>query len=237
MWYVFSLIIWSMAIRLFRHVPDKYCFVCVALSFGVSILAGFTDRLGYYFSASRTITFFPYFLLGYFSRNKGLELFELKKGDEKGRAKAGLFAAAGLIAGGYFISRINGINASWLYGAYSYSAGEYTFKFKIMWILLSLSEIFVLNNIIPNKKCGFISKLGRNTLTIYLVHGLLLKLLRPYGGAIFNHGEVCNIIIALLLSAAIVLILGSDFVKSKLAYLTSYEKASQAAKGQLARWK
>ena len=238
MWYVFSLIIWSLAIRLFKHIPDKYCLVCVALSFGVSILAGFVDRLGYYFSASRTITFFPYFLLGYFSRNKGLELFELKIGDKKGSAyKVGLFAAAGLMSAVYFIRRINGINASWLYGSYSYAAGGYTFKFKTMWILLSLSEIFVLNNTIPNKKCGFISKLGRNTLTIYLVHGLFLKLLRPYGGVIFAHGELCNLIIALLLSAAIVLVLGSDFIKNKLAYLTSYEKASRAVREQLARWK
>ena len=82
-----------------------------------------------------------------------------------------------------------------------------------MWIILSLSIIFALNNIIPNNKMRIISKIGSNTLNIYLIHGIIIKLIEPYKNSIFTDNEIVNILICLMISTILVVIFSNNFVK------------------------
>lgn len=221
LWYIFSMTIWNILIKFFKPISNKYCWLVVVLSFIVSILVSFIEKVGYTFSLSRTITFFPYFLIGYFSKNHEFNLFDLKNNDKRNNIyKILFFIIIGLISSIYFIFNISLINKKWLYGSYSYATGGYNFVFKIMWILLSVSEIFLLNNITTNKKIPIISKIGTNTLTIYLIHGLIIKVLKEYN-ILFVFNEWVNILIALLLTSVIIILLGNDVTKKAFNKLLS----------------
>lgn len=60
LWFLLSMIFWRLALPLFVRIP-----LFVAVSFGMALAAGFSDSIGYTLSLSRTLYFFPFFLIGY----------------------------------------------------------------------------------------------------------------------------------------------------------------------------
>ena len=103
----------------------------------------------------------------------------------------------------------------------------YTILFKTMWLLLSLIELYIIIKCIPNKKMKVISNIGANTLNIYLLHSLIIKWLKIYANKSFVYTEIGNIIIMMLLTCIFVLILGNNFVKKIIIYLTDFHKLKE----------
>ena len=62
---------WNLIIPYFSKV--RYC---ILIAIFVSILCGFDDSIGYYLSLSRTITFSPYFLMGYFCEKSHIDIIK-----------------------------------------------------------------------------------------------------------------------------------------------------------------
>ena len=106
----------------------------------------------------------------------------------------------------------------------------YNITFKTMWLLLSLIELYMICKYIPNKKIKVISNIGANTLNIYLLHSLLVKWLKIYAKNSFVYTEITNITIMLLLTCAILIILGNKFVKDKIIYLIDFNKIKEKIK-------
>jgi fucose 4-O-acetylase-like acetyltransferase len=88
----------------------------------IALLAGFDDTIGYYFSLSRLIVFFPFFLLGsLFSKQpEKLKTFTANRA-VKVLAVLGALAVAVVI----FLLRSN-IQRGWFYESVYYSAGGYS---------------------------------------------------------------------------------------------------------------
>ncbi len=103
----------------------------------------------------------------------------------------------------------------------------YNMIFKMMWIILSLIELYLVNKIIPNKKIKIISNIGANTLNVYLLHSLIVKWLKVYGRNMLNNTEIINIIMMLVLTCMLLVILGSKFVKNKMIYFTDLNKVKE----------
>lgn len=103
----------------------------------------------------------------------------------------------------------------------------YNMIFKMMWIILSLIELYLVNKIIPNKKIKIISNIGANTLNVYLLHSLIVKWLKVYGENMLNNTEIINIIMMLVLTCMLLVILGSEFVKNKMIYFTDLNKVKE----------
>ena len=78
MWYMMAIIAWTMLIKIFDTNSKTIAVLLLLFTFILSIIAGFVDSIGYCLSISRIITFFPYFLLGYYTKNLGLNLFDMK---------------------------------------------------------------------------------------------------------------------------------------------------------------
>ena len=235
LWYIFALIVWETILFIFsffkrkkaKHIEEKnslFCYIVLAGAFMFSIMCGFINKIGYDYCLSRIITFLPYFLIGYFQKNNNVKLFELVPKSKSNKYKILFFAIIGLISISYFVRLSNPIQGHWLYGSYSYTNGGYTWIFKTLWILLSLSVIFVLKNITPNKKIVLISKFGSNTLIIYLVHGVIIKILGKYSSYIFGDNAYINIAICLGIISVLIIVLGNDLIKKGLTPLTNINK-------------
>ena len=210
MWYLFSLILWGLSIYFLDTSSVKKMKIIILFTFLISMLTGFLfpEKLGYTFSISRTLVFLPYFLIGYYSKISGLDFLSLKnknkKLDKKRLLVVSLVIIVCLI---YFINNLDIINKKWLYGSYSYGYQGYNLNFRIICTLFSICMLIILKNIITKKKLRIISNIGRNTLTIYLLHGFIARLLR-YKIDIFIFSEHINILLALIISILITLFFG-----------------------------
>lgn len=60
LWFLLSMVFWRLALPLFVRVP-----FFIAVSFAIALAAGFSKSIGYTLSLSRTLYFFPFFLIGY----------------------------------------------------------------------------------------------------------------------------------------------------------------------------
>ena len=103
----------------------------------------------------------------------------------------------------------------------------YNIIFKVMWIILSLIELYLICRYIPNKKMKVISNIGANTLNIYLLHSLLVKWLKVYAKYLIYNEEIVNIIIMLITTCVTLLILGNKYVKNVMIYLTDFNKVKE----------
>ena len=118
MWYIFALIIWNLAIKFWdKFLTQDYLTVLIC-SICMSLLISFFNEVGYEFSASRIITFFPYFLLGYINKKKMIKNFKTNKYFNW------ILGCALIISITYCIKTPNSIYPFWLYGTYSYKIGR-----------------------------------------------------------------------------------------------------------------
>ena len=118
LWYVFAMIFWNLIIKFLDKILVKNYLYILMCSFIISLLVGFCDKIGYRFSASRIITFFPYFLLGYINKNIKI------KNSKLAIYSNWIIGVVSIITTTYFIVNINIIKPTWLYGSYSYGKGR-----------------------------------------------------------------------------------------------------------------
>jgi fucose 4-O-acetylase-like acetyltransferase len=60
LWYLLSLLSWRLLLPIFARLQFP-----VAIAISLSLMAAYSEHVGYTFSLSRTFVFFPYFLLGW----------------------------------------------------------------------------------------------------------------------------------------------------------------------------
>ena len=194
LWYIFALAIWNCLIFFIKklNLTIKKVYIMIVITFLLSLICGYIDEFGYYLSLSRIIAFFPFFLLGYFSKNTNIKIV---KKDDKNIRKYIVYLCIAIICIFYFIS-LSYIDKIWFYNSYSYANGGYSIIFRFFLSLFSLCMIFIFNNYVSSKKM-LISYIGKNTLFIYLFHGIIIKLLNPY---INNVLETNNVIISCVIA-------------------------------------
>ena len=118
LWYIFAMIFWNLIIKFLNKIlVNNYLYILI-ISITISLFAGFCNEIGYVLSASRIITFFPYFLLGYINKNININSFKINK------YKNWIISILSTITTIYFIIINNSIKPYWLYGSYSYENGR-----------------------------------------------------------------------------------------------------------------
>ena len=183
LWYIFCIVIWNIIVAIIKNIKfsKTACYIIVGIAFLCSILCGFLNNIGYDFSLSRLITFFPFFMLGYFTKNFDLKLLKIDS-EKENKIKVIVFTLIMLVCIAYFLT-IPVLNRNWFYGSYSYKSGGYSFIFRIALNIFDICAIFFLTNFTPDKNYK-ITVLGSKTLYIYLLHGLIIKIIYTYGGLI-----------------------------------------------------
>ena len=98
----------------------------------------------------------------------------------------------------------------------------------MMWILSGLSIMFFLCNIIPNKKIKILSKIGSNTLMIYLLHGIVIKIFGLYYKKIFMGNSVRDVLVSMIFSIILIIVFGNDYIKKLFFPLIHLELKSKS---------
>ena len=203
MWYIFALAIWNSLLFLIKKmsiIKNTYVYLLILLAFLLSLICGYIDKIGYFLSLSRIISFFPFFLLGYFTKNISIKI--IKK--DSNNVASFMYCFLALICILYFV-RIPNINKIWFYGSYSYKNGGYNIIFKFFSNVLSLCMIYYFNNFVPNKK-SILSFIGKNTLYIYLFHGIIIKVFSlNTNNLLENNNALVGIIIATIYTLFIII--------------------------------
>lgn len=172
LWYLLSLFFW----RFFLIDLIKIKWVIV-LSIILGLLVGFNGKFIDLFSFSRTFAYLPFFLLGYYSNDSTIN--KIKK-------YSNVISILGLIIIGAFaflVTKYEIIDYKFLYMSQSYKSFGFGIYQGILlrilfYILATLISVFVMN-LFSRKKLN-LSKIGGETLVIYLGHIYLIRLLETF---------------------------------------------------------
>lgn len=166
LWYLMSMFLWRIFLK--DLVRIKYI---VPISFIIGLGAGIFSEFNGILSLSRTLVFFPFFLVGYLTSED--RLFKMKKPTR--------FTSFGIIllavSFAIFICFYKVFPIEFLYGSDSFKT--YTVAIwlgvtsRALLYIIGFSFVFVLANTMTLKDT-FFSKIGRNTLPIYIFHTYLL---------------------------------------------------------------
>ncbi len=204
-WYLLGLFIWRLMIPYFNYI--KYPIVTSIL---IALGIGYINDLGEYLDLERIISFFPYFVIGYFSPSY-IEYFT----KVNYKITPYLFFALIMISfflfqfifpgKGAFIKRCliptSGYDQN--FGKYA----EYGLIIRALSYIFSLSISFLFFAIVPKTKTWF-SELGSRTINVFLFHLVLLYLVGKY---IFYHSFYTELL-ALPIAAIITLLLSGKFL-------------------------
>lgn len=207
-WYLLSLTTWRLCLKLFPRSNSVFVF---AIIFAISI--GFFDQIGTFMSISRSVCFFPYFFAGFLCRHNGLNLSEKKHSATA--VIAFLVSLSAVILLCYY-----GVSEYTFYLNKSYKIMDQSFLFgaslRLFAYAIGFSGVLFWFSVISSRQT-FISRWGAYSITIYLIHPIVLRLIALFSS--INYPT--SIIVSLLLSALLCLICGNKYVYTLYKDVTS----------------
>lgn len=169
LWFLLSLFCWRLLIDKLIRIRG-----ILIIAYLAAILAGFITFIGAFGAMGRTIAYLPFFILGYtFNKEKFIKFTELKA------VKTGAYIIlASILIFLYFGS--NNIDFDILIMKYSYIKSDslyWGWLHRIMIYLFSTFFLYLLAVIIPRKEHWY-TYLGQRTMSIYLLHGIIYKVIQ-----------------------------------------------------------
>ncbi len=197
-WYLLSMIFWRLMIR-----PLSKIKFLLPISILVSLLIGFYPGINNTLSIVRTLAFFPFFVLGY---KFDFKLFKEKVNKKKVLKAISIVVSLIIFAIVFYIA----CNASFslndiLFFRYS---NNFAFIKRVFLLLVAFLFIFILYLNIPKVKLPIITKAGKYSLLIYLIHRPITLLFKHY----FPISDYSRyyIIYAFIASIVVLIIFSSD---------------------------
>lgn len=202
LWYLLVTIFCYLLLPFFDSKNKSSRITFIVISLILAILAGYDSSIGYYGSLSRFFSFLPFFLVGYYAAHTG----------HKTKYPVWLVLLIGvfLILASYYIVETPKITKHVLYGSYSYEKAQYHPIIKISLLWIGFAWITLLLLITPNRRIPFLSVLGQHTLSVFLLHGFLVRLAKKH--QIFCYTEAQNLLLAVILSIMIICLLGNPWI-------------------------
>ncbi|SFM17839.1 Fucose 4-O-acetylase [Gracilibacillus orientalis] len=166
LWFLLSLFSWHILLIGFKKLKPVYG---IPLAFVIGILIGYLPFIGPSFSLSRTLVFFPFFLIGYWLSKE--QLFKWKTVNKKA-------VAIGVLIAVFVVSYVTPtIPAEWLFGSHSYQVMDAAVSggfIRTMLYMVAMLMVFAVLLLVPNKHYSF-TPLGQNTMYVYLLHGVIIQ--------------------------------------------------------------
>ncbi len=213
LWYLFAIIVWNLVLPLVKTDSLKKKLVWLGISFAAALVIGFDEKAGYFLSFSRIVQFFPYFLLGTYSKDLKEKAGNLVLTVQKHRLKIAVGVASML--GVWFImallaDNVEEIKSIWFYGSCSYELGDYSWKFRLLYQTAALAWLGLFLAVIPFSRLPFLSRLGAHTMPVYVLHGFILKWIDKKE---IMDGFVHPLLIVLVTTVVLVTVLSSKPVE------------------------
>lgn len=168
LWYIFAMFLWKILL------PDLLKFKNI---FILSVIAGIFVKLsgefGSYMALSRTITFTPFFLAGYYSSEEKLKRFrKFTRFNILNKVPSILILIIGVLIALIFVNYSN-IADEFFWADRSYSNFNIEiFTGILLYIavyIIGFAFVYVFINLMPENQT-FLSKIGKNTLSVYFLH-------------------------------------------------------------------
>lgn len=200
LWFLLSLVVWRVLLPYVAAL--RFPFTTTVLA---SLAIGYFNEFGNTFSASRTVAFFPFFILGW----------KIKEGLFSGLFNARwtrtvslvLLLLSGVVA---WVIR-NDVRIGWTTMSGPYESQADLFGTPLAWVirasLLAWGIVMALSliNLIPRARVPVVTYLGAGGMYIYLLHPLILRPLREYGffDRIDHKAEQVAVVLAAVAMAAV----------------------------------
>lgn len=206
LWFLLTLFFFHVILVIIRRYNPMYV---LPITIIVAVLAGFSDNVDGYLSVSRTIVFFPVFYIGYLMTTAQTQIFRNKK----------LSIISICILIGFFIGYyIHPINGDWLLGSSPYTSLEnhnqsvYSPLKRLMHYVIIFVTMFAFLNLMSNHQ-RFYTYIGPRTMYVYLLHGLVIGVVRGFKLYPFHDSiSLWTYIYLIGTSMVIVYVLSSNFV-------------------------
>lgn len=205
-WFIISLICWRIGIKYLENIKH-----ILLIATAASFLIGFWNDVTNVLAISRTIVFFPFFLIGY-KRNQKIQAGSNSSKKAADYIKGLLLAIIASMTAYFIIGRTEILTeTNIVMDAYT-SVDDFITRFVVFDVSLIMIGCLVL--LTGNRHLPLLSRLGRNSLPIYVLHRpftLLFVLLFPRE----NYSNEF-IVYSVLAAATTVTLLGLDVVAVKL---------------------
>ncbi|WP_180951974.1 acyltransferase family protein [Brevibacterium jeotgali] len=180
MWFLLALIWWTLTVPFIERFPRTL----VAVSAVVGICAGVLPFAGSELSISRSLVFWPFFVVG---KVYGAKLFALTADLPLWTRVSGC-AVAFLPLLALFVA---GTDAGWLYGSGNFDHLEVSdprgILIRACLTLIAFLAILALLAAVPDMR-GPLTVIGERSLSVYLLHGFLIIALTPALAEFFSGG-------------------------------------------------
>ena len=113
----------------------------------------------------------------------------------------------GLAVACFGIAFFRKIDVRLLWGSCSYALCRETWVDRLLLLAVSAGWILFFLTLLPRRRLPVLTALGRGTLPVYLLHGFVIRLAKQQHWFRFSTSE--NLLLAVGLSAALLLLLGS----------------------------
>lgn len=202
LWYLPATALWLLLTPVLDTGRPRRMVLTLALSLGLALGAGYCRQLGFWMSLSRVIVFLPFFLMGlYWGR--------LEERISRRGALRGAGALAGLLAAGLTWALLAlKVSRGLLYGALSYEDCGCGPGLRLLHTLAAACWIGALAWLAPDRRIPLVSTLGRNTLPVFLLHGLVIRVIAARGW-FFGDSEGRNLAWTLVLTLILLAALGN----------------------------
>lgn len=200
-WYLLALIVWRLTIKSLAKIRGIF-----AVSVIAALLIGFWSEISNIFALSRVICFFPFFLIGYKLSVDKVNTFIANRTRED--YLKGILLLVFSLGSAYMFSFFFYPDMD-VYLMSPYTSPEFIARRIIIFAVASLVTAG-LAFIVPQKTIPLLSKWGRNSLAIYVIHRIItLIFVRIFPAADFTG---IYILFASIACAATLFVLGQDVV-------------------------
>ncbi len=163
LWFMASLICWRLLLPLFASPAG------LAVAVAAAVAAGYDDNVGYALSASRTLYFLPFFVLGHLY---GSRLVSFAR--RHPALSAGLFIVAIALV---LVWWQHGLNGAALTGSRDYASGPadiaYPATGRMLTMALGFAAMLGFCALVP-RTAPWLAWIGERSLSVYLLHGLVV---------------------------------------------------------------
>jgi len=211
LWYLFALMVYYILLPFVEIRTKRSALIAFGCSLVIVIIAYFVEHnnIGKFLALSKLISFYPYFLAGYYSR-RIFNVEKLIQMPNKNKIKWSIiFVPIYIIANVLFI--LMDIPDDSIFRMAPPTDFKHSILFPAMMLISNFAFISLTLLWIPNIKVPVVSYLGQNTMPVYVLHAAVILLVRKF--KLFDHfSEFINILISLILSVITIALFGNKAI-------------------------